>query len=90
MTARKHIQAKISALRSGELPRLDLRAEMADQRPGEVPGPDFRAVLQLAVALQESEEPGSPSVSWERQVRAEGFFNAHGLAATLDEIQRLT
>lgn len=49
------------------------------------PGVENHAALDLARAY----EPNAMVVSWDAQVRAERFFNAHGLYETLKEIERL-
>jgi len=56
---------------------------------GQVPDTDERAVLILSSTYQQAEDPQRSSVSWANQVRAAKFFNAHGLAQTLDEIVRV-
>jgi len=66
------------------------KADLRTLHPaGHYPSTEDRAALQLAQAIHFSESDHCV-VSWEAQERAEEFFNAHGLAATLDEIARLT
>ncbi len=52
------------------------------------PRPDERAVLMLAVALNDA-GPQKAAVPWDLQEQAAKFYNDHGLARTLDEIARL-
>jgi len=69
-----------------------LKPRRADLRklgtPGEVPGTEDRAALRLARAIHRSEST-DVATSWSAQERAQDFFNAHGLARTLDECERL-
>ena len=78
------VQRKLEALQHGEEPKVDLREELALERPGDVPGPDVRAIHELARRYQRDEDPDYVSISWANQVKAQDFFNEHGLAATLD------
>lgn len=83
------LQEKIDALREGKKPKVDLRQHLRDERVGDVPGPDIRAVFLLARAYQQVEDPDAAATSWVNQEKAETFFDANGLAATLDEAVRL-
>lgn len=76
---------KLDALKNGrELP-VDVRA-MAFV---EYPGTDERAVLTLAREYQRVEDPNRAATSWACQERAADYFNARGLARTIDEIIRI-
>jgi hypothetical protein len=76
---------KLAALKTGiELP-VDPR-NMG--RPGDFLATDECAVLDLARAYQQKDDPDYVSISWECQVRAAEYFNTHGLLATLDEIAK--
>lgn len=60
------------------------------RQPGTYLGVEDKAALQLACAIHRAESTDrSISASWSAQERAQDFYNAHGLAATLDEISRL-
>jgi hypothetical protein len=65
--------------------RADLRTL---REPGTYLGVEDKAALRLAEAIHYAESQ-SCAVSWSAQERAEVFYNAHGLAATLDEAARL-
>ena len=65
------------------------KADLRTLHPaGHYPCIEDRAALQLAEAIHYSESDHCV-VSWEAQELAEEFFNSKGLAATLDEINRL-
>ena len=68
----------------GPEPKVDVYA-MAHR---DLDGPDERAVHQLAAAIHWAESDAC-AISWSAQTRAADFYNAHGLARTLDEIFRL-
>ena len=74
-------------------PKRPIEPRKADLRtlhePGTYLGTEDRAARALARAIHENEAPDDPAVSWSAQERAQDYFNAHGLAATLDEIVRL-
>jgi hypothetical protein len=65
--------------------RADLRTL---RTPGHVDSVPDRAARRLAQAIHDVESDGA-AVSWSAQERAETFYNARGLAATLDEATRL-
>lgn len=66
------------------------KADLRTLHPaGHDPSTEDRAALQLAEAIHYAESDHCV-VSWSAQERAQDFFNAHGLAATLDEIARLS
>lgn len=72
--------------------RIGSNPQLADLRtlrePGTYLGVEDKAASRLACAYHRAEST-DVSVSWAAQERAQDFFNAHGLAATLDEIFRL-
>ena len=71
------------------MPRKPRRADLRKLgTPGEVPGTEDRAAFRLARAIHASEST-DVATSWSAQERAQDFFNAHGLARTLDECERL-
>ena len=79
---------KLEALKAGrELP-VDVRSLWRSTSIGDVPPPDERAVLLLARAIHRAES-NNVATSWSAQTRAADYFNAWGLAGTLDEILRL-
>jgi predicted GNAT family N-acyltransferase len=55
---------------------------------GTYPDTDEKLVLELAIAIHYNESDGA-AVSWSAQVRAQDFYNEHGLAKSLDELFRL-
>jgi hypothetical protein len=67
-------------------------AEGADLRKlhpaGHYPNVADKAALRLARAIHYAESTHC-ATSWSAQERAQEFFNANGLAATLDECERL-
>jgi hypothetical protein len=65
------------------------KADLRKLHPtGHYPGVEDRAARRLARAIHRSEST-HPVTSWSAQERAQDYFNAHGLAATLDEAMRL-
>lgn len=65
------------------------KANLRTLRPvGTYPSVEDKAALQLARAIHAAESTHCVT-SWSAQERAQDYFNEHGLAATLDEIQRL-
>ncbi len=81
----KQKQQKVEALREGRVLPVTIDDLVYGTAVGDVPGPDVRAVLELARAI----DAGKPSISWAAQEEARGFFNANGLAATLDRAREL-
>ena len=81
----KQKQQKVEALREGRVLPVTIDDLVYGTAVGDVPGPDVRAVLELARAI----DAGKPSISWAAQEEARGFFNALGLAATLDRAREL-
>lgn len=65
--------------------KADLRTLRA---PGSYPGVEDGAALRLARAIHAAEDTHCVT-SWSAQERAMDYFNANGLAATLDECERL-
>jgi hypothetical protein len=55
---------------------------------GSYPNTEDRAAMRLARAIHAAESTHCV-VSWSAQERAEEHYNAHGLARTLDECERL-
>ena len=66
--------------------KADVREYTMQERIGDVPPPEIRAVLKLARAFQVEEGGPDYATSWANQERAQDYFNAHGLGATLDEL----
>jgi len=58
------------------------------REPGTYSNVEDKAALRLARAIHASESTHCVT-SWSAQERAETYFNKHGLAATLDECERL-
>jgi len=58
------------------------------RQPGTYPNTEDSCALRLARAIHASESTHCVT-SWDAQVRAENFYNAHGLAAALDECERV-
>jgi hypothetical protein len=56
--------------------------------PGTTPDHEERAARRLARAMHWSEST-DVAISWSAQERAQDFYNANGLAATLNEARRL-
>lgn len=56
--------------------------------PGSYPNVEDKVALRLARAIHAAESTHCVT-SWSAQERAEAFFNTQGLAATLDECERL-
>lgn len=54
-----------------------------------VDGPEEKAVLILAEAIRNAEHPDD-IITWKMMVRAADYYNANGLARTLDECERLS
>jgi len=75
---------KLEALKGGvELPvDIDTLWRVKD------PDVEERAVLELARAIHRARSRGC-AISWDAQVEAARYYNAHGLAETLDEMFRL-
>jgi len=80
----RHAKEVRAFMRGGPEPKVNVR----DMAYRDADGPEERAVLRLACAIHRSES-GRVAVSWSAQERAGAFFNAHGLATTLDECERL-
>lgn len=83
----KRVSRKLAVLKAGGEPKVTTADLMACE-PGEVPLPDERCVLQLARAIHRAEST-DVATSWSAQERAMAYFNAHGLADSLDEMFRL-
>jgi hypothetical protein len=81
---RRDLSNGLQKLQKGEEPRVDPKrlAYVED------PLPEERAVLLLAIALNDA-GPRHAAISWKLQEQACAYFNEHGLAKTLDEIVRL-
>jgi len=75
---------KLDALKRGVETPVDVNTLWRVEHPDV----EERAVLQLARALHRSRSTGC-AVSWEAQKEAAAYFNANGLARTLDEMFRL-
>lgn len=82
-----NLREKIITVRDGGVVPVSLRPDPSEM-PGCVPPPELRAALRLAVAIHAAEST-SCVTSWSAQERAEAFYNAHGLGATLSEAERL-
>jgi hypothetical protein len=65
--------------------RADLRTL---RQPGTYPGTEDSCALRLARAIHGAESTCCVT-SWSAQEQAQDFYNAHGLAASLDECSRL-
>lgn len=76
---------KLEALREGREMPVTVDDLVYGTEVGDVPGPDVRAVLELARVI----DAHKPSISWAAQEEARQYFNAHGLAATLDRAREL-
>jgi hypothetical protein len=83
---RPTVAAKLAALKRGVRLPVDPGAM---HEVGTYLDTDERAVHILARVYQEKEDPTYWATSWANQVKAADFYNAHGLARTLDEILRL-
>ncbi len=80
-THKQKLQQGLAELRAGREPKVDAR-ELAYEAD---PLPHERAVLELASAY----DCDKAAVTWASQEKAVNFYNAHGLARTLDEIVRV-
>jgi hypothetical protein len=66
-----------------------MKADLHKQHQiGHYPNVEDSAARDLAMAIHVSESEHCV-VSWEAQQRGQDYFNEHGLAATIDEINRL-
>ena len=66
-----------------------MRADLRKLHPvGSYPGVEDKAALRLARAIHAARDTHCVT-SWSAQEEAQDFFNAHGLAATLNECERL-
>lgn len=77
----KRVREGLELLRTGSYPKVDPRQlwRVCD------PLPEERAVLTLAIALNQAGEKAA-AIPWSCQEEAANFYNKFGLAATLDRI----
>ena len=87
MRVRRNLKEKIATLREGGIPQVSREEYLYGDRPGETPGVETRAILRLSRAIHWAESHDCV-ISWSAQERALNYYNAHGLANTLDEATR--
>lgn len=76
-------------MRKTRQPIAPRMADLAKLHPaGTYANTEDRAAMRLARAIHFAEST-CVSVSWNAQTRAQAFYNANGLARTLDESARL-
>lgn len=87
MRVRRNLKEKIATLRGGGIPQVSRNEYLYAEQPGDTPGVETRAVRRLSRTIHWAESHDC-AISWDAQQRALDYYNAHGLAATLDEATR--